>query len=385
MTATTYTLERCLGRGGYGEVYLATRRTPSGLVHRVAVKMLRADLTRPVLGLRRMRDEARLLAALEHPVIVRVLELTRLDGRVAIVMEHLEGVDVAEFGRSSRLLPRRVLLDVISDVAHALDRAWNAPAPLTGEPLRLVHRDIKPANLRITVNGTVKLLDFGIARSDTLDLEAQTYSGHFAMTPGYAAPESFLSAEQTHATDIFALTATLFRLWTGTKLFEKRTVAEQATLAIAQRPFDRFIESRLATVDGPESLKTLLRNGLAWSGPRRPTGVELQQTLEPMIEGLPAPGLRRWARDLELPPVRDARGSLVGLTLTEEAHVAVEDEPEVIAASATTVLHRSSSASPEPSRWSLASIALPLVLVLALGFGLGVFALILGVIGVFFG
>src|SRR5690349_8346505 len=101
MGSTSYTFWKCLGRGGFGEVYLATRKSAEGIERKVAVKILRSDahgrggISEQAVA--RMRDEARLLAILAHPAIVAALELTRLHGRIALVTEYVDGTDLTSF------------------------------------------------------------------------------------------------------------------------------------------------------------------------------------------------------------------------------------------------------------------------------------------------
>src|SRR5690606_17230382 len=124
-----------------------------------AVKVLRRDLSVDGDAVRRLRDEGRLLARLDHPTILRAFDLVRLDGRLALVTELVEGADLAELLRADPPLPARALVEVIGRVAAALDAAHATPGP-DGRPLALVHRDVKPTNVRVGRFGEVKLLDF---------------------------------------------------------------------------------------------------------------------------------------------------------------------------------------------------------------------------------
>ena len=160
-----FTFDRCLGRGGFGEVYLAYQRRPGGLVRKVAVKVLRGDTEEEDLNaVKRMQDEGRMLAALDHPSIIGVLELTRIAGRLALVTEYVSGVDLASYTETGRLLPPRAVMGVVAGVAEALDCAWTTTSPETGAPLQLIHRDIKPENLLLDTEGVLKLTDFGFSR-----------------------------------------------------------------------------------------------------------------------------------------------------------------------------------------------------------------------------
>jgi hypothetical protein len=190
-------LERRLGAGGMGEVWLG-RRADGLYEGQVAIKMLHADLARR--GLReRFAREGRLLARLEHPNIARLLDAgIDDDGALYLVLEYVDGLPLDRWCEShdasfdTRL---RLLLAVCDAVAAAHAQA-------------IVHRDLKPSNILVTADGTAKLLDFGIARLiDDPDAGRGelTRLGIRALTPDYAAPEQFRGEPPTPATDVHAL------------------------------------------------------------------------------------------------------------------------------------------------------------------------------------
>ncbi|MCA9489452.1 MAG: protein kinase, partial [Myxococcales bacterium] len=158
----SFTMHRCLGRGGFGEVYLADMVGRGGLSTTVAIKLLRQDLDPAGQAVKRLRDEGRLLARLDHPTILRVLDLVMLGGRAALITEYVPGEDLEACLRGDGRISTRALLQVLGRVAGALDAAWRAPLGSEGEELRLSHRDVKPSNIRVGRFGDVKLLDFGI-------------------------------------------------------------------------------------------------------------------------------------------------------------------------------------------------------------------------------
>ncbi|MBT3224140.1 MAG: serine/threonine protein kinase, partial [Proteobacteria bacterium] len=159
-----FSFQRCLGSGGFGEVYLATMTSSGGVETDVAVKVLHGGLDPRSQAVQRLRDEGRLLGVLNHPAILRVTDLVLLEGRIALVTEYVEGADLDECFGAHPPLPPRALLEVIGRVADALHSAFNTTSA-NGTPLELIHRDIKPANIRLGRHGDVKLLDFGIARA----------------------------------------------------------------------------------------------------------------------------------------------------------------------------------------------------------------------------
>ena len=157
-----FELNTCLGQGGFGEVYRATVTSMGGIATTVAVKVLRTDLGIDSDAVSRLRDEGRVLARLNHPNIVRIHDLTILEGRVALVMEYLPGDDLVDCLDGPDGMGLSVALDALQQVSHALEAAWETPGQ-DGRPLRLVHRDIKPTNVMLGRFREVYLLDWGIA------------------------------------------------------------------------------------------------------------------------------------------------------------------------------------------------------------------------------
>ena len=207
-----YRVEESLGRGGMGRVFAATDQQ---LGRRVAVKLLREELTDAVAQERFMR-EARSAAALSHPHACRLYEVGEHDGLTFLVMELLEGELL-----SDRIL--RALLPAVEAVAIILP-LMSAVTAL--HELGLIHRDLKPSNVFLTPQG-VKLLDFGLARHTHMDAAftapALTMAGSVAGTLRYMAPEQVTGDPVDERTDVFALGVMLFEMLTGHIPFNAET------------------------------------------------------------------------------------------------------------------------------------------------------------------
>ena len=210
-----YRIVRELGRGGMGAVYLA-ERDQADFVQRVAVKLLRRELNTHDLRVRFAR-ERRILAALEHSRITRLLDIgTTDDGVPFFVMEYVEGLPVNEFCQN---LPLAVTLKIFQQICETVAFAHRN---------LIVHRDLKPSNILIATDGTPKLLDFGISKllapefsSDDGDAATttQTITNLNAMTPEYAAPEQLRGENVTTAADVYSLGVILYELLTGARPF----------------------------------------------------------------------------------------------------------------------------------------------------------------------
>lgn len=197
-----YRILSFLGRGGMGEVYRA-ERADGQFEQQVALKLIRPEA---VAHLDRFQSERQILARLEHPGIARLLDGGMSeDGRPYMVMELVEGKPIIEWcnenasGLSQRL---QLFLSICDAVAYAHRNL-------------IVHRDIKPSNLLVRPDGSIKLLDFGVAR--LLDPARTDDTRNAPLTPAYAAPEQLTRGAITTATDIYSLGLLLFELLTGTK------------------------------------------------------------------------------------------------------------------------------------------------------------------------
>jgi hypothetical protein len=315
-----YHLRRCLGRGGFGEVYLAVMQT-GAVQTEVAVKLLSEGLDPGDQALERLRDEARILGLMNHPVILKVHDLLVLQGRVALVTEYVDGEDLEQCF-ASRDLPVRALVEVIARVADALGVAWSAPSP-SGRPLELCHRDIKPANLRIGRHGDVKLLDFGIARVADLAREARTKTASVIGTLRYMAPER-LDPETPSGplADVYALGAVLYEGLAGQSLVQPLSLRETYLLGLDADEHAAFVRRRLEALQGaPEALVALLSSMLAYEAEARPSAAEVARRCEQLAEELPGVGLRRYCRERDWTRAPPPPGPLDGQTLSTESEL----------------------------------------------------------------
>ena len=200
-TIGAYQLIRPLGRGGMGTVYLAKHQTLDRLC---AMKLL------PLRGdVERFDREARSLAAIDHPGVVPATDAGTHDRWRYLVMQYVEGVDLADALAASGPMAVGVACRIGADIASAIAAIHRAG---------LIHRDIKPANVMLTRNGDVKVLDFGLAATATVNTpdDRLTTVGDLVGTVAYAAPEQLSGDQPVAAADWYAFGATLFRMLTGT-------------------------------------------------------------------------------------------------------------------------------------------------------------------------
>ena len=213
-TFAGYVVQRLLGVGGMGEVYLA--RHPR-LPRPEALKVLSLDATADEEFRARFTREAELAATLWHPHVVGVHDRGEFNGRLWISMDYVDGTDAGQLlaQRHPAGMPYQDVVEIVDAVAEALDFAHERG---------LLHRDVKPANILVTTPSggarrRVLLTDFGIAR-ETDDNDGLTEVGMAIGTVNYAAPEQFVSKSLDGRVDQYALAATAFHLLTGAPLFE---------------------------------------------------------------------------------------------------------------------------------------------------------------------
>ena len=193
-----------IGRGGMGAAYLAAR-DDRAYEKRVAIKLIKRGMDTDAI-LRRFRHERQILAHLDHPNIVTLMDGgTTTDGLPYFVMEYVDGIPIDRYCDTNRLpIPERLKLfqAVCAAVHHAHER-------------RIVHRDLKPSNILVTNAGMPKLLDFGIAKLVAGGDAAEATLLERAMTPQYASPEQVRGDRLTASTDVYSLGALLYVLLTG--------------------------------------------------------------------------------------------------------------------------------------------------------------------------
>ena len=213
-----YRVEREIGRGGMGSVYLAVR-DDQAYRQTVAIKLVRGGLDSAAI-LRRFRNERQILAALDHPSIVRLLDGGATpDGRPFLVMEYVEGLPIDEYVSRNALSVARTLR-LFEQVCSAVACAHRH---------LVIHRDLKPGNILVTPDGVPKLLDFGIAKlldAEWADGAADvTETSTRLLTPDYASPEQVRGEAISTATDVYALGLILYLLLTGEKAVHVATTS----------------------------------------------------------------------------------------------------------------------------------------------------------------
>lgn len=314
-----------LAAGGFGKVYLAEMKTGDNFSSIVAVKVLHGKWVGNDEIVMRSRDEARLLGKLRHRNIVRVEDLTAITGQCAIVMEYLRGVDLKaitlHLKETGAVFPRQAAFEIVGQIATALDAAYNSVPLQGGSPLQVIHRDIKPSNAMVTIEGDVKVLDFGTARASFEEREAKTQALAFG-SAAYMSPERLMGEDDTPSADIFSLGVTLYELLT-LESFGKIQIRPEKFEASLQERIDGIDLSQMSD-EQAQRVRDALALMLAYEQTQRPTAAEITEIMEDLAEHTRDCGLKRFARDvvkvvLEAnQPPQDPDDPLVGATIVEE-------------------------------------------------------------------
>ena len=266
-----YELLEELGRGGMGVVY---RGWDPQLGRSVAIKMIVGVDADPTF-LQRFAREAQLIAQLQHPNIVTIHDFAEHDGRPFIVMEYVQGISLDTAIRERRDYALSQKLQIMIEVCRGLESA---------HAIGIVHRDIKPANIRLTEDGGVKLLDFGIAR---LAGSTMTRSSEMLGTLAYMSPEAVQGHPVDGRADIFGLGVTLFEWIAWVRPYQGASMGEVVG-AILHTPPRRLSEDAPGC---PDELARVVDRALEKDPERRfQTVKELRQTLEGCMRGLGADG-----------------------------------------------------------------------------------------------
>src|SRR5215472_14263875 len=271
-----------LGRGGMGEVYLGR---DTKLNREVAIKVLPSTFTGDRDRLARFRREAQVLASLNHPNIGAIYSFEESDGIHALALEYVEGPTLAE-RIAQGLIPLEEALPIARQIAEALEAAHEHG---------IVHRDLKPGNVKVTPEGRVKVLDFGLAKmmageppagdqsaSPTLTMR-ETVAGVILGTAGYMAPEQAKGKTVDKRADIWAFRVVLYEMLAARRLFEGETVTETLAAVMMKDPALDALPTGT-----PAAVRKMLRRCLERDVRRRLRDIgDVRIALEEMLAGVP--------------------------------------------------------------------------------------------------
>ncbi len=278
-----YTLLRVLAKGGMAELFLAIQKSVAGFEKLIVIKRILPSMNQDQAFIEMLLHEARIAATLSHPNIVQIFDVGQADGLYFIAMEHVHGEDIRSIVRGMKAknvaeFPLEHALAIATGMCAGLTYAHDK-RDLDGSPLNIVHRDISPQNVVITFSGDVKIVDFGIAKSDS-KANTETKSGKLKGKVPYMSPEQARGEVIDARSDIFATGVMLFELTTGKRLFKGSSEFETLKL-ICERDYPKPSQVRPGY---PAELERIVMKSLAKDkNERYQTSREMQSDLEAFI------------------------------------------------------------------------------------------------------
>jgi serine/threonine protein kinase len=257
-----YEVLGAIHRGGMGEILLVRARGAEGFSRKLVLKGILPELADDPVSTHLFRREAKLMASLEHPNIVRVFDVPEIKGVPYLAMEYVRGRNVHQLIQASRAagikIPLRIAAHIIAEVLRGLHFAHRAKDE-TGKAIGIVHRDISPGNILLSFFGEVKVTDFGIAKiADTPRITAPRSIRGKAR---YTAPETIRNGDCTVLSDVYAAAVVLSEMLLGEALFSGENLS-QTLLRIISEPRENLIGRVLASTPKSKRLDKILARSL---------------------------------------------------------------------------------------------------------------------------
>ncbi|WP_185731441.1 serine/threonine protein kinase [Larkinella rosea] len=328
-----YRIETLLGEGGMGTVYQATDMLLQRLV---AVKMLHSHLVSQTTFMERFRNEALILARLNHPNIAVVYNFLQEGSDYFMAMEYVEGDSLEPLIRRAGAMSPAVAAEIVRQGLEGMAHAHRKG---------ILHRDIKPANLMLTPEGTIKLMDFGIAR--VKGEQRLTQANRIVGTLEYMAPELIEGQEPSPASDIYAMGVLLYELLSGKLPFASRTDYELMQAIVREKPMPlRKLHGQI-----PKELEAIVQKALEKNPAKRfADAKEFQKALQPFFASAPILDPARILPPLpvtdvvEIQPKRNiaatkrADSIIPGRFLTQQAPAWIRSNWELLLAGGLTIV-----------------------------------------------
>ncbi len=277
-----YQLVSKLATGGMAEVFLARAEGPMGFEKTLVLKRVLPHLAEDAAFVGMFFTEARVAAQLNHPHIVQIFDFGQADGTYYLAMEYIDGPDLrtlsARAVQGGVALPPAVCAKIISAACEGLAFAHDFVDPSSGKHLELIHRDISPDNILLSRQGTVKLVDFGIAKSK--DQSHKTKTGLIKGKIAYMPVEQLQGQQLDRRVDVYALGLVLYELLTGKYPFEASTDVSMMQAIL----FEPLVPASARRPDLPQALVDILDRALAKVREQRyPDCISFQADLERFI------------------------------------------------------------------------------------------------------
>jgi len=360
-----YTLLTRLATGGMAEIFLARLSGAAGFQKHLVLKRILPQYAEDEHFVAMFLDEARIAAQISHPNVCQVYELGEVEGQYFLTMEYLDGVPLASLMRRSSRTPRaadtRLIVGLIVQAAAGLHHAHEL-RDAAGQPLGLVHRDVTPQNLFVTVDGLLKVLDFGVAKA--AGASARTRTGSVKGKYAYMSPEQLKGEAIDRRADVFALGVVLFEALTGRRLFWRDTDF-LIFKAINEDPIPLVRDYR---ADCPLALAEIVAHALDRDRERRfPTARAFAEAIADAAPPLGNPAIAEAVSEILSDEIMERR-LLVQKAITQASGEVPGATP---LADAATLVPARSSIEPPRSRWRVLVAFVAAAGILAAGIAIG--------------
>ena len=321
-----YVLYDEIASGGMASVHFGRMLGPAGFTRTVAIKRLHAHLARDPQFVSMFLDEARVAARVHHPNVVSTIDVVAREGELFLVMEYINGESLANLLREARSagarVPPRVVSSIISGILHGLHAAHDAKSE-QGEPLQIVHRDVSPQNIIVGIDGTARVVDFGVAKA-AMRVQS-TRSGEVKGKFSYMAPEQLESRKIDRRTDIYAASVVLWEALASRRLF----VGDDPGSIVTSVLLAKVPSLAAIAPDLPAALPKLVERGLAREASDRfPTALAMALELEQCLPAAPQHAVGQWVSSCAPARLEERSQCLARIERTPaEAHGQLEGEP----------------------------------------------------------
>lgn len=262
MTKTQYVLSKLIARGGMAEIYLGKGIGEDSFGRVCAIKRILPHHAQDKEFVKMFRDEAHICKRLQHANIVQVFDFTEVENSYALIMEYVEGSDLRSLlgacEQNQVKLSIPMVLYMIACVSRGLQYAHTKVDEVTNEPIGIIHRDISPQNILLSYEGEVKIIDFGIASSDSK--MAETSPGVVKGKYAYMSPEQVMAKSLDPRSDVFSLAVVLWECLTMRRLFTGKSEVETIR-KVQSCSIPNIIED--PTLGIPRELIAIVKKGLA--------------------------------------------------------------------------------------------------------------------------
>lgn len=226
------------------EIFRARLASQEGAGRLVVIKRILANYGKNIEFRKMFKSEIKVMMGFNHPNIVHFYDYGEFRNQPFIAMEHVDGKNLRQYinklSENKKTMPVEMAVQIIEQVAGGLHYAHQFKDKMTGEPLQLVHRDVSPQNILVSFDGTVKIVDFGIAKANTNT--DQTRVGIIKGKPSYLSPEQITGIGLDARSDVFALGAVLWEVLTGRKLFAAKKGENEFSVLKLIESCDTFVK-----------------------------------------------------------------------------------------------------------------------------------------------